>query len=188
MTGDVNVNSKINEQAMENNQSASRPKPERRMGAGAAGTFAKSRSKFGARRRKSKTPPPLPDGTIGEEEEEGRICATCGEFIPTIYVTGQSGNTVMRPRWVSYTRFIDCRTTRAYGLERSSRYRQIEVTEDAWTTTRQGFTSADVRLLTASINNARRNRQNMLLRQIAHERLQDIIDSTYEDLSHKMLN
>ena len=58
MTGDVNVNSKINEQAMENNQSASRPKPERRMGAGAAGTFAKSRSKFGARRRKSKTPPP----------------------------------------------------------------------------------------------------------------------------------
>ena len=80
------------------------------------------------------------------------------------------------------------RTTRAYGLERSSRYRQIEVTEDAWTTTRQGFTSADVRLLTASINNARRNRQNMLLRQIAHERLQDIIDSTYEDLSHKMLN
>ena len=135
-----------------------------------------------------KDPPLLPDGTIGEEEEEGRICAKCGEFIPTIYVIGQSGNTVMRPRWVSYTRFIDCRTTRAYGLERSSRYRQIEVTEDAWTTTRQGFTSADVRLLTASINNARRNRQNMLLRQIAHERLQDIIDSTYEDFPHKMLN
>ena len=133
--------------------------------------------------------PPVPDGILSEREQLGRICATCEEFIPAVIeqdwtLGGHICPGVMRPQWVRYHQFVDRRSIRARSHRGISRHRSIVVEEDPWTTLRQGSTSVDVHRLTVAINNARRNRQNPLLRQIVHERLQDVIDGVYEDTNN----
>ena len=135
--------------------------------------------------------PSVPDGTISEVEQLGRICGTCGEFIPRIVDTdwAMAGHICpgsMRPRWVRYEQFVARRAARRPRRADASNDRIIEmfpleVINDEWTAIRQGGQSIDVRRLTAAINNARRHQGHRQLQQIAHERLQDLLDGVYEE-------
>ena len=92
----------------------------------------------------------------------------------------------MRPRWVRYEQFVARRAARRPRRADASNDRIIEmfpleVINDEWTAIRQGGQSIDVRRLTAAINNARRHQGHRQLQQIAHERLQDLLDGVYEE-------